>query len=226
MAGLFVTATGTGVGKTVTTALLLRQLAAAGRRGRAVKPVMSGYDPAQMAASDAGVLLAASDLPVTEQAIAEISPWRFAAPLSPDMAAAREARTIDFEALVAWCRGRQGNDPLLIEGVGGAMVPLDDRHVVRDWIAALDMPALLVGGSYLGAISHGLTALAALRERRVHVAAVIVAASADSPVPPEETAAVIARHGQVLTRVLPRLAIGADGVPARDGAPDLSDLMA
>ena len=65
-----------------------------------------------------------------------------------------------------------------------------------------------------------------MRERGVTVAAVIVATSLESPVPPAETAEVIARHGNVETRVLPRMTIGADGVPAIAGVPDLSDLVA
>jgi dethiobiotin synthetase len=226
MAACFITSTGTGIGKTLTTALLLRQLVAAGRPARAVKPVLSGFDRNSAAESDAGILLAAMGSSITEDAIAAITPWRFAAPLSVDMAAAREGRTIDFDALVAWCRAQQRDDLLLIEGVGGVMAPLDDRHVVRDWIAALDMPALLVTGSYLGALSHSLTALVALRARGIHVAAAIVAASPGSPVSAQESAEVIARHGQVVTRVLPRLAIGPDGVPELAGTPDLSDLIA
>jgi dethiobiotin synthetase len=142
------------------------------------------------------------------------------------MAAAREKRSVDFDALVAWCRAQQGKDQLLIEGVGGVMAPLDDRHVVRDWIAELGAPTLLVTGSYLGTLSHTLTALVALRERRIHVAAAIVVASPHSPVSTQETAEVIARHGQVVTRVLPQLEIGPDGVADIAGTPDLSDLVA
>jgi dethiobiotin synthetase len=226
MTTYFVTSTGTGIGKTLTTALLLRQLAAAKRPARAIKPVLSGFDPQSAAESDAGILLAAMGRRATQQSIAAIAPWRFAAPLSVDMAAAREGRAVDFDALVAWCRAQQREDHLLIEGAGGVMAPLDDRHVMRDWIAALDVPALLVTGSYLGTLSHTLTALVALREKRIHVAATIVAASPGSPVSVQETAEVIARHGQVVTRVVPRLTIGPDGLPDLTETPDLSDLIA
>ena len=115
MASYFVTSTGTGIGKTLTTALLLRQLAAAGRRARAIKPVLSGFDPQSAAESDAGLLLAAMGKSPTRHAIAAIAPWRFAAPLSVDMAAGREGRSVDFAALVAWCRAQERDDILLIE---------------------------------------------------------------------------------------------------------------
>jgi dethiobiotin synthetase len=93
-----------------------------------------------------------------------IAPWRFAAPLSPDMAAALEGREIDFDALVAFSRRAVSADfhAPLVEGVGGVMVPLDQTHTVRDWVAASGLPAVLVAGSYLGSMSHTLTALEAL----------------------------------------------------------------
>jgi dethiobiotin synthetase len=225
MPSYFVTSTGTGIGKTLSTALLLRQLAAAGRPARAIKPVISGFDPQSAAESDAGILLAAMGQRATEDAIAAIAPWRFAAPLSVDMASGREGRSVDFDALVAWCRAQERDDALLIEGAGGVMAPIDDRHVMRDWIAALGTPALLVTGSYLGTLSHTLTALVALRDKGIHVVAAIIAASPGSPVSVQETAEVIARHGQVVTRVVPRLTIGADGLPDLAGTPDLSDLI-
>src|SRR5260221_11165455 len=119
MAAYFVTSTGTGIGKTLTTALLLRQLATAGRPARAIKPVLSGFDPQSAAESDAGILLAAMGSSITADSIAAIAPWRFATPLSVDMAAAREGRAIDFDALVAWGGAEQGEERLRIEGGGG-----------------------------------------------------------------------------------------------------------
>ena len=140
--------------------------------------------------------------------LAAVSPWRFSAPLSPDMAAARERRAIPFDALVAHCRAAaRDGEVTLIEGIGGVMVPLDDRHTVLDWIAALGVPTLLVVGSYLGTLSHSLTAAAALRGRGVAVAAVIVNESEDQPVPATETAATLARFvAPIPLRVLPRSA--------------------
>ena len=211
MSTLFVTATGTEIGKTLVTAALCHELRAAGRPVRALKPVLSGYDPAMLAKSDPGVLLASLGEAVTEEAVAEITPWRFAAPLSPDMAAAREGRSLDLGEIVAFCRAQEG-DPLLIEGIGGAMVPLDERHTVLDWIAALGAPALVVAGSYLGTISHTLTTLAAVRARGVAVAGLVISESPESPVPLAETAQTINRHGgPVPTVLVPRLPAG----PAR-----------
>ena len=208
MSTLFVTATGTEIGKTLVTAALCHELCAAGRRVRALKPVLSGYDPAGLAESDPGVLLASLSEPVTEEAVADITPWRFAAPLSPDMAAAREGRRLDLADIVGFCRTQDG-DPLLIEGIGGAMVPLDERHTVLDWIAALGAPALVVAGSYLGTISHTLTTLAVIRARGIAVAGLVISESPESPVPLAETAEAINRHaGPLPTVLVPRLPAG------------------
>lgn len=172
----FITAAGTDLGKTYVAAALARALVARGRRVRALKPVLSGFNDADAASSDAGLLLAACGGAVSAETIAAIAPWRFAAPLSPDRAAALEGRRIDVAALTAWCRDEmaRNDDTLLIEGIGGVMVPLDEGQTVRDWIAALDLPVLLVTGTYLGAVSHTLTALAALREVGVRPAAIVV----------------------------------------------------
>ena len=194
MQSYFITATGTDMGKTWLAAALCRHWRQAGVRVAALKPVMSGYDPAAPGASDAGVLLAALGQAVGAEAVARISPWRFRAPLSPDMAAAREGATIDFARLVDYCRQAAGGELLLIEGVGGCMVPLDGSHTVRDWIAALGIPAVLVTGSYLGSLSHALTALVALREKGVPVAAIAINESEHSPVPLQETAQVLAAY--------------------------------
>lgn len=198
MTGYFVTATGTDIGKTYVSANLLRHWRREGLAVAALKPVMSGFDPAHLGASDAGQLLLALDAPMDKGGLNLISPWRFAAPLSPDMAAAREGKVIPYDKLVDTCRSVAGMMPadgrLIIEGVGGVLVPLDDRHTVMDWMKALGIPILLIAGSYLGTISHTLAALAAMKLHGLAPHAVIVNESAASPVPVAETIEVLARH--------------------------------
>ena len=195
MSAYFVTGTGTNVGKTFVAAGLVRHLHAAGEPVWALKPVVSGFDMADLRTSDPGVLLEAMGHSVTPDCIARISHWRFAAPLSPDMAGARENKEVDFDALVAFCRdevaSRRGT--LIIEGVGGVMVPLDKRHTVLDWMAALGIPAILVAGTYLGSISHTLTAADAMTRVGVKIAALVVNESGDGAVPIADIAATLAR---------------------------------
>jgi dethiobiotin synthetase len=209
----FVTATGTGVGKTLVTAALLHQLRAAGRSTAARKPVLSGFPDPAGEPSDAEILLRAQGVAPTSERIDAVAPWRFRAPLSPDMAAAREGRRIDFAQLVKRTReARDGSeDWLLVEGVGGVAVPLDEQHTVLDWIAESALPALLVAGSYLGTLSHTLTAASALRARGIELAGLVLCESPESPVPLAETRATLLRFlGDVACAELPRLAPGPD----------------
>jgi dethiobiotin synthetase len=183
MSGYFIAATGTDIGKTLLTSTLAYQLRMQGRAVRAIKPVASGFDEARQEASDTGILLAAQGLPLSRQSVEAISPWRFAAPLSPDMAAADEGREIDFSRLVAFCCEHQGAETLLVESAGGIMTPLDETHTMLDLAVALGFPVILVTGSYLGTLSHTLTALGALDLAGLTLAALAISESPGSPVP-------------------------------------------
>ena len=212
MSAFFITATGTDIGKTFVTRELIRELRGRGRAVAALKPVMSGFEPAEATGSDAGLLLEALGRPVTPEAIAEISPWRFAAPLAPDMAAAREGRTLDIGELIKFCCDAiaANRDTLLIEGAGGVMSPVNTDHIMLDWMAALGLPVILVAGSYLGTISHTLTALDALARRSLKVAALVISETDGSPVGLGATRDTIARFAPHVDVVaLPRLASSA-----------------
>lgn len=228
MSAVFVTSSGTGIGKTLVAAALAHQLKTQGRRVRVLKPVMTGFDPAAAAESDAAVLLASLGEAATAEAIAAISPWRYRAPLSPDMAAAREGRTIDAGEVIGFCRRQvvgaaRDGAALVIEGIGGVMVPLDARRTVLDWITALEIPSIVVAGTYLGSLSHALTAVAVLRARHCPIAGVVVSESADSAAPLPEVLATLARHlGPTTVIGLPRQARGRE--PWR-AAPGLTGLI-
>jgi dethiobiotin synthetase len=219
MTGFFVTAAGTEIGKTFVTCSLLRQLRAAGHACHALKPIVSGFcagdqsDPAQL-------LIAIGERPTPER-IAEISPWRYEDPLSPDMAAARAGRPIDFDALVAFCEKDEPSGLRFIEGVGGVMAPITENRTVRDWISALGFPSLLVVGSYLGALSHALTAAAAITSANVPLCGIVVNQSVEEPVPTRESAAALARFVPgVPIIVMPRLSVASAA-----SAPDLLPLI-
>jgi dethiobiotin synthetase len=211
---IFITATGTDVGKTFVAASLIGQLRQMGRTVEVIKPVVSGFDPTQAATSDPAVLIKALGVPVTLQAIEQIAPWRFRAPVSPDLAAQREGRKIDVDEVIGFCQSAidQRQDTLLIEGVGGVMVPLDDQRTVLDVMMALRLPLILVAGSYLGTISHTLTALDSLYRRDLNVMAVIVSETAGSTVSLNETVTAISRFAEPVIG-LPRRRSG-DRVPA------------
>ncbi len=217
MAAYFVTSTGTDVGKTFVTSGLIRYLRESNQPVAALKPVVSGYDSSVVETSDPAVLLSALGRQVTADEIERIAPWRFRAPLAPDLAAAREGRTIDFDKLISFSRAAvdAATGPLFIEGVGGIMVPLDAHRTVLDWMAALDIPLLLVVGGYLGTISHTLTALDVLAQRKLTIAAIVVSENERDTVELDDTVASIMRFaGGIEVVGLPRLPAGLHHHPA------------
>lgn len=220
---LFVVGAGTEIGKTYTTAALVRRLRGRGRRVRACKPLASGVPPLDhpdFAGSDTGRLLAAQELAVTPQTVAACSPWRFTAALAPDIAAAREGRSLALAQLVDWCRSRlaeaDASETVVIEGVGGVMSPITEAATGLDWLKSQEIPALLVSGSYLGAISHALTAVETLRAHGVPLLGIVVSESEGAPTSPETVAGQIARFISVPVVCLRRGGDFPDGLAALD----------
>ena len=125
------------------------------------------------------------------------------------MAAAREGLEVPYDRVVSRCRdavSRCDADgvQLVIEGIGGVMVPLDDGHTVRDLVAAVGIPAILVGGSYVGSLSHTLTAFEALGARGAAVERIIVSETPGSPAGLGESCAVLRRFvGETRVEPLP-----------------------
>ena len=168
MRGLFVTATDTGVGKTILCAALLAAMAADGRRVRAHKPVLTGLeDRAQIAARgrwppDHELLGAAADMDP-----AEVAPLRYGPACSPHLAAKLAAQPIGPEQLLRAALAAAQTGPsaatVIVEGVGGLLVPLTDDYTVRDLACALALPVLLAARPGLGTINHTLLSLHAAR---------------------------------------------------------------
>jgi dethiobiotin synthetase len=192
---------GTDIGKTYVTTLLLRRLKGQGRQVMALKPVVSGVpaiDHPDFTSSDTARLLLAQDLAITGETVASCSPWRFKAPLSPDMAAAAEGETLSLGVVLDWCREQIKAAPagsiVLIEGVGGIMSPMTSDALNLDLIKALGCRVLLVTGTYLGALTHALTALETLKAHDVFVEALVLNESAGSGVDFFETLATLRRY--------------------------------
>jgi len=203
---IFVTATGTGIGKTYITAALARYFTEQKKSVRVLKPVLSGFDPANFPGTDPAILLQAIGRQPALAEIEKVSPFRYRAPLAPSQAAAKEGRTVDFGAIVKACRDAMNadGDLLLIEGIGGLMVPLDGSRTVLDLIGALDIPLLLVTGSYLGTISHTLTAVEVAKSRKLAIRAVAISETPESTVSLDDTAAAIAQFASLPIAVIPR----------------------
>jgi dethiobiotin synthetase len=162
---LFITGTGTDVGKSVVAAILM-----AGARGCYWKPVQSGLAPS----SDSEWVQRATGLPA-----AHFLPetYRLRNPLSPHAAAALDGVRIDLSAFKVPALPAPGH--LIVEGAGGVLVPLNARHFMLDLIEQLNLPVIVVASSLLGTINHTLLTLQVLGGRRVSVAGVVLNGPAD-----------------------------------------------
>lgn len=168
MAGLFVTGTDTGVGKTFVACGIASALRARGRRVGVMKPVETGCGdgPARRPADALALRAAAgSTLPIDR-----VCPCRLAAPLAPLVAARLENARIDPEVLVTAFRAiEKEHDLTLVEGAGGLLVPIAERYSMADLARDLDLPLLVVVDSKLGAINHTLLTLEAAAARGLAV---------------------------------------------------------
>ncbi|MBA2507060.1 MAG: dethiobiotin synthase [Thermoleophilaceae bacterium] len=167
MRGLFVTGTGTEVGKSVLTAAICAALVARGERVEAFKPVVTGLDePAGEFGRDHDLLAAQ-----TGQAPEEVAPYLFGPAVSPHLAAELAGVTIEPASL----RPPAGTGGMVVcEGVGGLMVPLTPGYLVRDLAVDLALPVVVAARPGLGTINHTALTVEAARAAGLRVAGVVM----------------------------------------------------
>ena len=166
---LWVLGTGTGVGKTFVASRIAHAWA---ERGPVTyrKPFQTGVDRADHPEADASA--------VAGPGITAESHVLLRAPLSPLAAALREGRTLDLEATARWCL-RPGEGRVLLEGVGGLMVPLGPNRHFLAWATDLKLPCVLVALGGLGTLNHTLLSAEALMVRGWRIEAVLLNPGAD-----------------------------------------------
>ena len=148
----FVTGTDTGIGKTIVSCALLSAYSARDNVVIGMKPVVTGRVCGEWA--DVKAIVAASSVAAPRE---WVNPYAFIPPISPHLAAKQAGIEIDIEIIRQACRNLQKiSDVVVVEGVGGIMVPLNDRNDVADMAYALDLPVILVVGMRLGCLNHAL----------------------------------------------------------------------
>lgn len=178
MRGLFVTGTGTGVGKTVVAAALCAALRARGEPVTAFKPVVTGTDePAADGWPPDHELLAAA----AGGDPGDVAPLRFGPPVSPHLAAQLAGTAIEPAALLAAARAAARDRILIAEGVGGLLVPLTPRYLVRDLARDLGLPLVLAAAPGLGTINHTLLTVEAARAAGLRIAGIVMTPWPESP---------------------------------------------
>jgi dethiobiotin synthase len=180
--GYFITGTDTGVGKTVVSAILC-----SGMRAAYWKPIQTGAK-------------ADCDSRFLEEFSSKVFPelYKLREPLSPHAAAQLEGVDVSLRKIVS--SRPSPESPLIIEGAGGVLVPLNDRHFMIDLISEIGFPTIVVSRSTLGTINHTLLTLEALRQRKVLIAGVVLVGPRTS-----QNRYAIETHGRVpvLGEVLP-----------------------
>ena len=191
----FITSTGTNIGKTFLTKMLINRSIELNYKVSAIKPIISGFNKNNFDDTDTGIIFNALNAP--KMNIDKISPWRFKEPLSPDLAAKNEGKYINFEELIHFCEqniNSKNNDLVLVEGVGGTMVPINDKFTIMDLIIKLNIPVILTIGSYLGSISHTLNAYEIFKKYNINISSIVVMQSESQDVGVENTIHSIQNH--------------------------------
>ena len=221
--GLFIAGTGTDVGKTHVAAMIVRELAASGRRIGVYKPAASGCRPTAdgLIADDAVALWEAAGRPAT---LEQVCPQRFLPPLAPPRAALAEGRRVDAALL------RSGLDPWLatseivvVEGAGGLMSPLSDVDYNIDLAAEFGFPLVIVAANELGVINATLQTLitAHARAPKLAIAGIIL----NQATPRPNDASLPTNAEELAARCdAPLLAIVSHGGSAFDRPVDWFDL--
>jgi len=208
--GFFVTGTGTGVGKTIVARALVRALVRRGISVRAIKPVESGVPLVDGAPRPEDALALARACGTSAK---DAGGYRFAAPVSPHLAAAMEGTRIEPAPILELLSlSLDGIDVVIAEGAGGLLVPMNDDLLYGDLVARSGYSLVIVAPNALGAINSALTTVEAARARGMEVTGVILSMTAPIPLGNAEA---IARHGAVrILGELPTVDTGDDDVLA------------
>ena len=216
MSGVFVTGTGTEVGKTVVSAVIARMAAVEGRSVKVFKPAVSGldeladlhgrkptWDDAKLL-SDHQLLRLASG---SAQSDDEIAPYRFGPAVSPHLAAEMDEEWIEVETIESRAtEAMEGCDTFVCEGVGGFLVPLTPEYLIRDFAVFLDLPVVVVANPWLGTISDTLLTVEAIRNAGLEIVSVVMTPWPDSAGDLERSNRnTISRLGEISVRELPLL---------------------
>jgi dethiobiotin synthetase len=198
----FITGTDTGVGKTLVSCALLHALAARGRRAVGFKPVAAGCDD-DGRNEDAKRLLFAGNLQVPYE---QVNPYCLPLPMAPHLAARHAGTEVGFSRILSVYRELAGKaDEVVVEGVGGFCVPLNEKETAADLAKALDLPVILVVGMRLGCINHALLTARAIAEYQLECAGWVAnVLHAEMPALEENIGALRERISAPLLGVIPR----------------------
>ncbi len=171
--GLFITGTDTGVGKTLITGGIAAVLRRQGLKVGVFKPIASGCrDEGILISDDTEFLALCAD---ADYSLSVITPVTYKTPAAPITCAQLEKRPIDYDEIsVSYHYLCENTDVVLVEGIGGAMVPLDAEHTVLDLAVEFNLPTVIVARPNLGTINHSLLTIEAVRNAGLPLAGLVI----------------------------------------------------
>jgi dethiobiotin synthetase len=208
MKRVFVSGTDTGVGKTMVACAIAAAFARRRMRVGVMKPCETG------GGDDAVNLIAATGRSL---AMEDVSPFRFALPASPEVAALAAGGTVRLDRIgECYARLARNADVMIVEGAGGLLVPLGEGKLMADLVSMLELPLVIVARPSLGTVNHTLLTIEAARSRGLSIAGVVFSSATATGGPDEPTnPAAIERYGAV--EILGRLPVVTKGQLADAG---------
>lgn len=197
----FITGTDTGVGKTLVSCALVKAFATQGKRAVGFKPIAAGCDEHDHN-DDALALRAASNV---QASYGQINPYCFPHAIAPHLAARHAGVRIEFERILTSYRELAGQaDEVIVEGVGGFCVPLNEKQDSADLARQFKLPVILVVGMRLGCLNHALLTLRAIADYQLECASWVAnVLDADMPALQENIEALQERISAPLLGVIP-----------------------
>ena len=172
---IFITSTGTNIGKTYCTVEILKVMLHRKVLFNAYKPILSGFDIYNIKDSDSYKILKINNKEPEIEDIKKISPWLFEKPLAPSIAAKKENKSLKYNDVLEWCLKKSDNNIInIFEGAGGLLVPIEKIKTLLNLMKDLNSKVVLVVGNYLGSVSHTLSAIQNLQHANLQIINIII----------------------------------------------------
>jgi dethiobiotin synthetase len=187
---IFISSTGTGVGKTYCTVEIIKELIDRKVNVNVYKPILSGFDFNNIEESDSYKILSAKNIIPKLEDIKKITPWLFEKPIAPSIAAIKENKKLRYNEVLDWCLKKinnNNNEINIFEGAGGLEVPIEATSTVLNLIKDLDCKVILVVGNYLGSVSHSISAIKNIKSENLEIINVIINKNTDDVIDIEDT---------------------------------------
>ena len=172
---IFITSTGTNIGKTYCTVEILKEMLHRKVLFNAYKPILSGFNTFNIKDSDSYKILKTHNKEPKIEDIREISPWLFEKAIAPSIAAKKENKSLKYNDVLEWCLKKSDNNIInIFEGAGGLLVPIEKIKTLLDLMQDLNSKVVLVVGNYLGSVSHTLSAIQNLQHANLQIINIII----------------------------------------------------